>query len=269
MEVLVEQGLYIWHAMQWKDYLEIIALTLFFFASLRYFSSYSHLFAIKALYAGGVIVLLSHLMELPAIQSLIVSNFALAILISLFLPYAQLGGIGVARKRIVASLKSKHEDWLEVLLRVLLQRAYQDGSVMAVIERRDSLENMLYTTLPFQAPLTEVLLNKALILHANNHYIWVRDNGYLVAIDALLPMQLQERKDLFDWQQQALFLTHNNDAIVIYVHGNDKKITIVAQQTFVEDINCTIALNILRKYLKNNVIFEGKHVKNYNQSLTP
>jgi len=250
----------------WRDFLEIGMLSFIFYFFINWISKSLTPSLLLWVYGSLSFYWVCNILDLSLITNLFWINLPVMLVLLVIFHQDVLQRSFVTPKRIIPSIASKDDDWLEVLMRGLLQLAHQQGIAKCIIERNENLETILYSVLPFQTKLTDAMLTKALTLHTADSCIWVKESGYLTAVDAVFlknSAAYHDRKELFQWQQQALLLTTKTDAIFLYIHGVDKKINLVVGGNFLENISFCAGLKVLRQYLENPLLLERKYEKNY------
>lgn len=175
------------------------------------------------------------------------------------------------------------QEWTETLIRSCLIAISSERPICCIIEKKQSLSDLLTAPYRINCKLSEGLLD--LLINSNtfepNKMIWLQDNGILCAInstwkrtsiDTWLAREVKEQEP---WLQDALFFTSKTDALCFKINEQTRTFTLVAQGKVLEKVSAHAALKTIKKYLghfevskKGEIHATGHKVSSTQQSIT-
>ncbi|MCL4360732.1 hypothetical protein M1446_00040 [Candidatus Dependentiae bacterium] len=252
----------------WKDLIEISFLV----SSIYYFSiwlakdSNKNLILPFYLYISGFIV--SHYLNLNIISNILF--FGSPIVLTIFILFHQ----RILQKNFIASQKANFEKqeqylWLDELMKSSLTAINKNCDMTFVIERKDNLQDFIVTDWNLNAYLKKELFDLILNQQNNELFIWIKD-GTLISYTAQWAFLQDEthkvtEKNLENWKQDALIITHQTDCIVIKTLHEERQFQIVIEGKIFEPLNALQTLTLLERYLQPSSEFKKikgiKHVR--------
>lgn len=149
------------------------------------------------------------------------------------------------------------QDWTEILMRSCLIAASHNKQIYCIIEKRNSLSELLETDYTLDCKLSEGLLE--LLIESNNFnpeaLIWMKDDGTIQGVNSAWKKRsieawlAQEVKEQELWLQDALFFTAKTDALFFKLDPITRTFTLIAQGKLLEHVSAEAALKTIKKYL--------------------
>jgi len=175
------------------------------------------------------------------------------------------------------------QEWTEMLIRSCLIAISSEKPICCIIEKKQSLSDLLIAPYSINCKLSEGLLD--LLINSNtfepNKMIWLQDNGILCAINSTWKRNsidtwlAREVKEQEPWLQDALFFTSKTDALCFKINEQTRTFTLVAQGKVLEKVSAHAALKTIKKYLghfevskKGEIHATGHKVSSTQQSIT-
>jgi hypothetical protein len=249
--------------LNWRDLVELCFFFTLFYLLFSWLAQSVRPQLLLWCYGYVGLIAAASLINATAISSFLLMMIPFACLLCLVVHQETLQKALFVPKRMVVATSNTGGDWLDTVARGCLHALHTKGAVICVIERADSIAGMMQSSAPFNAPLSYPLLVKTLALYEPISYIWVKEPGLLVALDAQWscqePPEIGDIRVQASWQRQAVMLTHKTDALVLYAHGPEQLFTLVAQGTLVEAMPIGTMMRILRTYIAESHIPARNH----------
>lgn len=256
-----------WYFFLWRDVIEISIFSLAFYYFSRWLAYDKNNQLLRYFYLYCTVTLIAYQAQLTTLSTLLC--FTAPIIIMLFIIMHQ----NILQRNFVALRSAKTScqpnTWLESLIRSALIALNHSKELMCVIEDKDNLDHFIGTTLELNIPLHEGVLDLIIqsSLYNNNKFIWSTTRGYVTGINAewKIPYQdvtLQEEiHTLPQWQQDALIITHNTDAVVMKSNMTTHTFTLIIQGTLYPDIDPHNALKLIQHYIRSKTVsaYQGAH----------
>ncbi len=148
-------------------------------------------------------------------------------------------------------------NWIDELIKCTLTALNKHKDIILVLERNDSLKNLIHSPYFIYAELKkdvfEILLEKQ--IPGNDYMIWINQQGKIVSINSAWKTQLdedwisQEAEHMHVWKQQALYITSKTDALALKINPLSRSFDIVSQGGIVEGMTADAVTTYLKKQL--------------------
>lgn len=157
--------------------------------------------------------------------------------------------------------QSETENWLELLLRTSLMALSNNKNITLVIERTNNLQEFLFTSLNFNAPINKDLLTlvfesivfepeKIIRLNAQGKLFGINGEWVFSPHDEWLSADV---KKVEAWQQKALFVSKQTDALIIKMFAAKKTATVCVGGKCIEHVNIPQLLTVIKEHLERSV----------------
>jgi len=138
--------------------------------------------------------------------------------------------------------------WLEILIANSLQLLNRNIPVFCIIERHDSVKELVQTSLTINAPLNRELLN---FIYANssadnNLMIWVSSNGYIKALNCTWKEEIADTH----WTSNTVMHTQHTDIIAFCSNPTSNTFTAIIEGNVLSDITGFQLHTLLSKLLR-------------------
>lgn len=237
----------------WHDTIEI----LFFATLIYYFSQWLINDTQKNLlfyfYGYCITLITAFYGNIPTIATLLFIGSPVALIIFIILHQKTLQRNFITLKNILPSISQK-EDWVESLIRCSLIAMNNNKEFLCVIERKDSLLDLINTAFFIDTPLNKGLLN--LLLENNSidtdKLVWITQTGSLRAINAQWKLNEDNLlciKNRFpSWKQEAAFISSKTDAIILKATPKNRLFDVIVQEKQFEQISTAMVIKLIKKY---------------------
>jgi len=266
MELLFEPILDFIYQFSWRDVVEILFLSF----CVYYFSLWLKKDRQKNLlgyfYTYCLVTLCAHGLELTSISYFLVLCAPVAIVCLTLIHQKTLQKNFVTMRNMLPKQDEENVGWLDVIFRTCLIALNNNKQIHCVIERADSLKEIVTTPLALHADVKKELLD---ILFESSSYdsskmLWVNAQGKILGINASWDEELHEEewtspaaKQEHKWQQDALIFTAKTDALVFRVNPNKRSFDVVIQGKTFEQLSAANALKCISNYLNQATLKGG------------
>jgi DNA integrity scanning protein DisA with diadenylate cyclase activity len=248
---LLEQA---FSTIEWRDSLEI----LIFSSSIYYFLLWLKKDTQKNLtftfYLYCTLLLGAYYAELPMLHSFLLSSAPLVLMLFIVLHQETLQRNFIMFKR-PATQNSLELSWTDELIRSCLTALNNKKELLVLIERNDSLKNLLYAPCLFHADLKKDIFDILAEKHTptNDYMVWVTHEGKLVAINTSWRINVdeewvtEEAAALHKWKQDSIFISSKTDALIFKVKPLTRTFDLIMQGKLAEDLSSEQLLAILQR----------------------
>lgn len=246
----------------WKDLIEISFLV----CSIYYFSLWlsrdnkKNLILPFYLYITGFVV--SHHLNLNIISHLLLIGSP--VIFTIFILFHQ----KILQRNFIASQKFNMEKqeqhiWLDELIKSGLVAINKNMDVTYVIERDINLQDFILTNWNVNSYLKKELFDLILAQKKDEQFFWIKD-GLLVSYTskwAFIGEEFHrlEEKNLENWKQDALIITHQTDCMVVKALAQERQFQIIVEGKIFEPLTAQQTFTLLERYLQP--IHELKKIK--------
>ncbi len=253
----------------WRDYGEIFIFTTLIYSFLSWLKRDTQTNLTYSFYVYCILLCGSYYAQLSTVHATLLTGAPLALMLFIVLHQETLQRNFVMFKKAQKPQEfSSH--WIDELMRGSLTALNNNKELVIVVERNDSLKNILYAPCLFYADLKkdifDILIEKHLC--TNDYLVWVTQEGKLVAINAAWRINLdeewitQEAQALHKWKQDAIFVSSKTDAIIFKVNILSRTFNLAMQGKIAEEISSEQLLAILQR----NIL--GTKTRNTEPSVT-
>ncbi len=242
--------------LHWKDFIEIVFFSSLFYYASRWLKKDKQKNLLIPFYSYCALCFSAHYLELTTVSYTLFLFAPVAAMIFIVIHQEQLQRNFISLKNITPA-KQVHLDWLETLIKTALLTINNGKKVTYIIEREDSPQDTISTSLQFNAQLEQGLL-EILIASSSfdqNRMIWVNTKGQLVGINAewRTPSSSVEfetaAEKLPQWKKNALFFTTKTDSIVVHINPTSRTFDVVLNGMVIDRMHATKTLELLKKYV--------------------
>jgi DNA integrity scanning protein DisA with diadenylate cyclase activity len=237
---------------EWRDSLEILILSSFVYYFLRWLKKDTQKNLTVTFYAYCALFATSYYAELPLLFSLLSSTVPLALTLFIILHQETLQRNFVMFKRPLAK-EAQKASWIDELMRGCLTALNNNKELIILIERNDSLKNLLYAPCLFYADLKKDIFDIMAEKHTPEYMMWVTHDGKFVAINASWRINLHEEwvskeaAALHKWKQDSIFISSKTDAIIFKVKPLTRTFDLITQGKVFEDLSSEQLLALIQK----------------------
>lgn len=256
-----------WYFFIWRDVIEIsiFSFAFYYFSRWLAYDKNNQLLRYFYLYCTGILI--AYQAQLSTF--LTIACLTAPIIIMLFIIMHQ----NILQRNFVAlrssKVSSQPDTWLEALIRSALIALNQSKELMCVIEYKDNLDHFISSALELNIQLHEGVLDLIIQsnLYNNNKFIWCTTRGYVAGINAEWKISYQDitlQEEIYtlpQWQQDALIITHNTDAIVMKSNMTAHTFTLIIKGTLYPDIDPHNTLKLIQQYIRSKTVsaYQGAH----------
>lgn len=250
-----------WYFFGWRDVIEVIFFSSCFYYFSIWLSKDKKNNLVSYFYLYSFILLGAYQLQLSTITALLC--IASPIIIMLFIiMHQQVLQRNFVALRAATTSQQNSDAWLETLIRSCLVALNHTKEILCVIEYKDNMRDFMGTTLELNIKLNDGVLD--LIIESNLYntkkFIWCTTQGQLTAINAEWNIPYQhitihdEAHKLPQWQQDALIITSNTDAIVMKSNVSSHTFTLMIKGTMYTDVDPHNTLKLIQQYLRSKTI---------------
>jgi DNA integrity scanning protein DisA with diadenylate cyclase activity len=248
---IITEKLYL---INWRDSIEILVVSGFMYAFLCWLKKDTQKNLTYAFYAYSILFCGSYYAHMGTLHYLLLTGTPCAFILFIVLHQETLQRNFVMFRRAPKGLQEL-SSWTDELMRGCLTALNNNKELVIVIERNDSLKNVLYTPCLFYADLKkdifDILVEKHICSH--DYMLWVTHEGKLAAINASWRINLdeewitQEAQALHKWKQDGIFISSKTDALIFKVKPLTRSFDLIMQGKIAEDISSEQLLAILQR----------------------
>lgn len=239
----------------WRDALEILCLT----TAIYYFSLWltkdRQKNLLPAFYGYCLLLCFAYNAQLTTLSQLMLL-FSPMIGTIFFLLHQQTLQRNFIALRNVQPARAQNDDWLETLIQTALIALNNKKEILCVIERHDSLQEVINTPLTLHANLKKGLLDILLDSQSFNHQqmLWLNAQGIVLGMNAqwsTLPILTTDEQgsEEISWKDAALFFSAKTDAIIIKTNAHKRSFDVVVYGKTYDNVTASNIIPVLKKYL--------------------
>lgn len=255
-----------------KDGIEIVvfSVVMYYFLLWLHKDQQKNLLAIVYSYYG--IGISAHYCSLTTISTLLWYTAPGALLVFIILHQETLQRNFIMLKRITKPVQEPTQ-WIDELMKLCLNALNNKKELICVIERTDSLRDLLETPGTFYADIKketiELLLEKQVC--NQQKFVWLNQEGKLLAINAHWKVHLHKEwisddgQALAQWKQDALFITSKTDALLFKINILSRSFDIINNGVLHEHNDAHQTAILLRKSIieQKSTIYQNKTENTY------
>ncbi len=240
----------------WRDLLEIIFFSSLFYYAAVWLKKDRSKNLVLAFYSYCTLTFGAHFLGLTTI-SYVMFLFAPAVAMVFILLHQEFLQKNLITFKNITPAQFADHDWLETIVRTFLIRVNNQKELTCIIEQRDSLRELVQTSLPVNARLEQGLFDLLLTSPSfdADHMVWVTTQGQLIGINALWAQHGQHThlaaaaQELPTWKQNAIFFTTKTDAIVLHINATSRTFDVVVNGMIIDRMHAAKALELIKKYI--------------------
>lgn len=242
--------------MNWRDVIEIALISSVFYYIALWLKKDRQKKLLPYFYGYCLLAFVAHFMQLATISSLIFLSTPLLLIFFALIHQDALQKNFIALKSITPARRT-NTDWVEQLIRTSLIAINNGKEILCLIEREDSLANLIETNCHLNADCEQSVLEMLIDSQSfdKKKMIWLNSHGKLRAVNASwnTPLDVtwfaESVRELEQWKQAALFFTTKTDALMFHIAPLRNTFTIVVRGKLYEDIDTAQTLKFLNKYM--------------------
>ncbi len=242
--------------MRIKDLIEIAAISYAFYLFLLWTAQDKEHKLIYYCYGYLGLIMLSYLWYLPVLFHLLTLFLPVALVILITLNQAVFQKNFVSLRPVIsASKRIEPADWIEVVIRAAMKALNQKRTVYFVIQNQQSLESFLENSCSLHAEATKQFFDLIIDSAQQPETFLLLLRGFIVSIAP------SWKDHSIESQEQAVVLSSQTDAVIIYTHYKKNGLTVIAQGIVTENISAHQATLLLKHHCKSFVTQEQKNEK--------
>lgn len=255
LELFLTQGL---HILNWRDFIEIVCFSTIVYTFLRWLKQDKQKNLVIVFYGYAAFAVCAYFGNFLTLNYLLMSYLPIAIVIFIILHQELL------QKNFVTLQRLKTDDitdnWFDEFTRACLSALNTNKEIICVIERNDSLKNLITTQFVFHADfkkdIFDIVLEKQ--VHSSQYFMWLNQEGKIVAINARWNLQLDEQwvtpeaQSIHKWKQDGIFISSKTDALIFKITPLTRTFDVIFGGKLREEISANQAFTILQRQLHNN-----------------
>ncbi len=255
------------------DLVEIILFICMFYAMITWLAKDKQKNLLFHFYGFCFLVFIAHFTGMHALSSFLFTFSPVAITMFILFHQRTLQKNFLSYKQIQPALVHKPV-WIEEFIKSSLMAIARNKQIICIIEGHTSIQEFLHVPFFFEAPLQKSTLDFLIDSNSfnDNGMIWLTQQGILRALNVTWQFNDQQfstssELHLPAWQQEALLITTNSDALVVSISPASRTFTIIAHGKRMENLMTSQAITMLEQYIRKNNASFSKGGKNYeNQS---
>jgi DNA integrity scanning protein DisA with diadenylate cyclase activity len=261
----------------WRDGLELLILAAIIYKFLHWLAKDPGKQPVLFFMGYAALTSFTYYAGLSVVSTLLVIATPIVIVLAIIMHQHTLQKNVIAHKNIHTS-NDLFVDWLDELMRAFLSALNKHKEIMCVIERDDSLQDFLKAPYYLNADLKKSVLEMLFDQH-NVSILWVHKTGKIVAINSSMKMSpdtdwlTNEVKQLPGWKQDAIFLTHKTDAIVIRSFSNTRMFECIIAGNVIQDLTASHTISFIKRVFEKqspkDEYFYVKHNRTFTEHQRP
>lgn len=148
-------------------------------------------------------------------------------------------------------------DWFNEFTRSTLAALNNQKEIIYVIERSDSLSDIIFSGCSYYADIQKDSMELFLEKHigGSNAFIWINREGKLIAINATWQIQdtalwvTPEVRAINKWKQDAIHITSKTDSLIFKTDPINRTFDLVIQGKLLEEVVPEATINLLKRYI--------------------
>jgi hypothetical protein len=257
LELFLIQGL---HILNWRDCIEILFFSSLVYIFLKWLKQDRHKNLVTAFYSYTLLACGAYYFQFFTISYVLINFFPIALVIFMILHQELLQKNFITLQRV--TIPENEFDWFEELTRSCLTALNSNREIICVIERHDSLKNIITTPCHFYADfkkdIFDILLEKQ--IQGPYAFMWFNQEGKIVGINAYWNFKIDEEwitpeaQTVHKWKQDALFISSKTDALIFKITPLTRTFDIVTHGKLLEEIPSHQAFTIMQRYITTQKI---------------
>ncbi|MBA3954022.1 hypothetical protein H0X48_01765 [Candidatus Dependentiae bacterium] len=240
----------------WRDVLEITLFSTITYGFLVWLKKDVQKDLTYAFYSYYILLMGSYYCSLYTLTTVLLSAIPVVLTLFILVHQETLQKNFVVLKKMQ---KTPKEDihWIDELMKILLNAVNNKKDIIGVIERCDSLQDILKAPYSFYADIKKDAFDILLEKHSytQEHLLWLNQEGKLIATNASWQLELNDEwispdvLALAKWKQDAIFITSKTDALVFKVNSLARTFDLIVQGKLIEHNDAQQTLLLLYAYI--------------------
>lgn len=214
----------------WRDVIEIIFFSTLFYGIITWLSHDLHHKLLLFFFASCACIVLSYALDLTTINSFLVLYMPSLSMLAILIHQRTLQKNFISLRARPAITGQASYAWIDDLIRVMLRAMSKNKPVSCIIERTDTLDDLVHAQLTISCQLTAAHLTtlEESSLYQHKKSMWITRNGMLRGLNSTVPHHdtFTENSDTTD-HVDLLFLCSTTDAVVISSNPQTRTFTIM------------------------------------------
>lgn len=248
------------HIFSWSDCIEILFFSFIIFKFSCWLRQDHRSNLLSYFYLGTTGFILAYLFDLAAIKQFYQVSWPIMLTIFIIIHQKSLQKNYVAARTLEPTKYPEQSSWLSLLMSAAFKGLQHKKNLTFVIEGNNALDEFIDKPITVNSPIQESLLSMIIesSLTQSDTIILITHYGKLIGLNCVWqkeidPLWLDKKYDAYQgWEQEALYWSTNLDALIFQADPNTKRITIIAQGTYVPNLITDKAVTIIEQYLRKN-----------------